>query len=92
MIPRFLAEKVNQALADQEVDLVMEGPGGRVVGVEVKSSISVSDSDFRGLRTLAETASTQFVRGVVLYSGHQVVPFGPNLHAVPMAALFTGLR
>lgn len=78
--------------AGQEVDVVLEGDGGQLVGIEVKSSVSVSDSDFKGLRVLAETAASQFVRGIVLYAGQQVVPFGPNLSAVPLASLFSGLR
>ena len=37
-----------------EVDLVMEDRLGRVVGIEVKASATVTPADFRGLRQLAE--------------------------------------
>jgi predicted AAA+ superfamily ATPase len=75
--------------ARQEVDVVMESPSGQIVGVEVKAAGSVKASDFAGMRLLAETASTRFTRGVVLYTGEQVVPFGPNLYGVPVSLLWS---
>jgi uncharacterized protein len=74
--------------AGAEVDFVMEGRDGRVVGVEVKSSATVEAKDFRGLRSLAEDAGSKFHRGVVLYLGQAMVPFEKHLHAVPMSALW----
>lgn len=75
--------------AGDEVDLVLEESSGRLVGVEVKAAASVSSADFRGLRTLADAVGPRFHRGVVLYTGHEVVPFGQRLHAVPVDALWT---
>lgn len=76
--------------AQHEVDIVLEEPGGRVVGIEVKASSTVAQRDLRGLSALAEMAGPRFVRGIVLYRGRQIVPFGPNLHAVPAASLWAG--
>ena len=72
----------------REVDLVLEVPGGRVVGIEVKSSSGVNSDDFAGLRTLRETAGEKFVRGIVLYDGAEIVPFEKDLVAVPISALW----
>lgn len=74
--------------AGQEVDLVLEDRAGRVVGMEVKASTSASSSDFKGLRVLAEAAGRHFRRGIVLYSGDQVLSFGKGLYAVPTRALW----
>jgi len=74
-----------------EVDIVLEEPGGKVVGVEVKASTSVVEKDLRGLRELAEISGDRFVRGVVLYRGDRVVPFGPRLHAFPLPVLWAGV-
>ena len=71
-----------------EVDLVLEDRAGRLVGVEVKSAASVKQQDFRGLETLARLSGDRFVRGVVLSTGTTVVPFGPNLFALPVSQLW----
>lgn len=70
--------------AGAEVDLVLEDRAGNLVGIEVKSAASLQRRDFRGLETLAALAGPRFVRGVVLYTGAQSVPFGEALHAVPI--------
>ena len=70
-----------------EVDVVAESEG-LVAGVEVKAGATVTASDFRGLRKLAEAAGSRFARGVVLYDGETCAPFGDRLHAVPIRALW----
>jgi len=72
----------------QEVDLVLEAPGQRIAGIEVKASSNVSQGDFSGLRALAETAGDKFVGGVVLYLGEQRLPFADKLWALPISALW----
>ena len=73
----------------QEVDLVLEDARGRVVGVEVKASATVTAADLGGLRALAELAGKSFVQGIVLYLGPDKVPFGPNLTACPLSCLWS---
>ena len=73
----------------QEVDIVLEDRAGRIAGVEVKASSTLSSSDVRGLQALAETAGKNWVRGVVLYTGTEVIPFGENLHGIPFSRLWT---
>jgi len=72
----------------QEVDLVLEAPDGRLVGIEVKASGSVTEGDFKGLRALAEQQA-KFVRGIVLYDGDRTVHFEDRMIAVPFPALWT---
>jgi predicted AAA+ superfamily ATPase len=74
--------------AGQEVDLVLENRAGDLVGIEVKASTKVESKDFGGLRLLEELSPTRFQRGFVFYTGENVVPFGKNLHAVPIARLW----
>lgn len=71
-----------------EVDAVLERRDGAIVGIEVKAAGSVSSRDFRGLRALRETRPEAFHRGVVLYTGSEVVPFEDRLTAVPLSALW----
>lgn len=72
----------------QEVDVVLEDTAGRIVGIEIKSAKSVGGQDFRGLRSLAEAAGNNFLRGIVLYSGSEMVSFGSNLFAMPIDSLW----
>jgi predicted AAA+ superfamily ATPase len=70
--------------AGQEVDIVMEDSAGRLVGVEIKASATLGGSDVRGLQAMADAVGKRWVRGVVLYTGTEVIPFAANLHGLPM--------
>ena len=74
-----------------EVDIVLEGSGQRVAGVEVKAAATVTAKDFRGLRKLRESAGERFAGGVVLYDGEVTTPFGDKLFAVPIRSLWDGI-
>ncbi len=71
-----------------EVDIVLENRRGDVVGIEVKSSATVSAGDFSGMRKLAGACGERFVQGMVLYDHDQVVPFGENMFAAPLSCLW----
>jgi uncharacterized protein len=70
-----------------EVDFVLEAADGRVVGVEVKAAETVRAQDFKRFELLQESLGERFVRGVVLYGGDRVVPFGDRLAAWPVSLL-----
>ena len=73
-----------------EVDLVLEDRKKQLYGIEIKSTASVGQNDFKGLKRLAEVAGKKFQRGVVLYGGeHMVGGFGENLQAVPLSAVWS---
>lgn len=73
---------------DKEVDVVLEAPDGRVVGIESKSSSEVGASDFSGMKELAALAGDKFHRGIVLYTGQETVSFGEKFTAMPVSALW----
>lgn len=56
-----------------------------MTGIEVKAAASVDRKDFKGLKHLQETEPERFQRGIVLYTGREIVPFGEKLFAVPMS-------
>jgi len=73
-----------------EVDLVLEDRSKQLYGIEIKSSASLNQDDFKGLKRFSEFAGKKFKRGIVLYTGDQVVGgFGENIQAVPIAALWS---
>lgn len=73
----------------QEVDFVLEDRAGRVTGIEVKAAATLGSSDVRGLHALATAVGKSWVRGVVLYTGTQVIPFSANLHGIPLNQLWS---
>jgi predicted AAA+ superfamily ATPase len=72
----------------KEVDFVLEARDRRVVGIEVKATPSVQPSDFEGLRYLQLLAGDRFHRGIVLYTGSEVVRVTTHLTALPIQALW----
>jgi uncharacterized protein len=72
----------------QEVDVVLEDRAGRVAGVEIKAAATLSSNDVRGLQALANIVGKNWLRGVVLYTGAEVVPFSSNLHGIPINRLW----
>ena len=71
-----------------EVDIVLECAGGKLAGIEVKASATVTSSDFKGMRKLQQVAGDRFTSGIVLYDGETTVPFGDRLYAVPISYLW----
>jgi len=73
----------------QEVDIILEDSAGNLVGIEVKASATLQRTDLRGLQALAAAVGRRWIRGIVLYTGTEIVPFAANLHGVPMHQLWT---
>jgi uncharacterized protein len=73
-----------------EVDVVLVGPNGKIVGIEVKSAVSVGVADARGLQRLAEIVGEDFVMGIVLYTGTGTVQLGEDarIRAMPLSSLW----
>ena len=72
----------------KEVDFVLERPDGSVAGIEVKASKRVVSADFKGMEALRALTKDDFVCGIVLYPGEDVIPFGERFLAVPFSALW----
>jgi hypothetical protein len=86
--PRAPALRHFRDRAGLEVDLLLEARDGRVAAVEVKASLSPGARDIRALRWLREKLGKDFVNGVLLYTGDEVLPFGDRLTALPVSALW----
>ncbi len=71
-----------------EVDTVLENASGSLVGIEVKGSATINPSDFKGLQYLQEMTQQKFHRGIVLYLGSEIIPYGKGLFAIPLSSLW----
>jgi len=70
------------------VDAVLERADGALVGIEIKAAATVTAADFKGLRRLDAESQGSMKIGLVLYDGHEAVPFGERLWAVPLGCLW----
>jgi len=71
-----------------ETDIVLENRAGEIVGIEVKAAASLRTEDFKGLEKLRAAAKGRFKRGILIYTGDKVLPFGAH-YAVPIQSLWT---
>jgi predicted AAA+ superfamily ATPase len=72
----------------REVDLVVETASGKLIGIEVKASATVTTSDARHLAWLRDESGDAFAAGIVLHTGPHVFPLGDRLIAAPVSALW----
>lgn len=84
--PRFFHFR---SQTDLEVDYILEDRRRNCVGIEVKAARTVRSDDFKGLRWFQNNVSQAFLRGIVLYNGTDIIPFGNELYAVPVNALWS---
>ena len=67
----------------KEADFVLENMNGDVVGIEVKSSTTIDKKYISGLLELKEICGDKFKKGIVLYTGNDIVPLSDKIWAVP---------
>lgn len=72
---------------DHEVDLIVEGRGGQVVGIEVKLSASVEPNDVKHLLWLKEQLKDEIADLVVLTTGKYAYRREDGIAVVPLALL-----
>lgn len=74
-----------------EVDIVLERPDGKIIGIEIKTSSSVQPKDINGLKYLRDNVGQKWHRGIVLYTGTDSIPLDTKITAVPVSALWSFL-
>jgi predicted AAA+ superfamily ATPase len=73
----------------KETDFVIENDMGEAIAIEVKLDSSLNAKDFAGLEICRNTIGDRFKKGIVLYTGEEMVPFGDKLWAVPFGFNFS---
>lgn len=86
---RYRLSHLRSADGRNEIDIVAELGGGRIIGIEVKSAASVTRSDARHLRWLSDQLGDRFVAGVVLHSGPDIFDLDDRIIAAPISALWS---
>ena len=72
-----------------EVDMIIETFGGDCFAIEVKAAATLNRRDFTGLKRFQQLAGKRFRAGILLYDGDHTTAFGENLHAAPLATLWS---
>lgn len=87
--PRARLHHLRTEAGRQEVDLVIDLGGGRVVAIEVKAAAAPSSRDIRHLCWLRDQLGDAFVRGILFHTGPYPFDLGERIWAVPIAALWS---
>jgi predicted AAA+ superfamily ATPase len=72
----------------EEIDLVVEREDGKVAALEVKAASRVLGGELQSLAKLSRRLGSQFLGGVVLYTGTRAYSYESNLHVVPVDRLW----
>lgn len=71
-----------------EADLVLEREDGKVVALEVKASSRVRSGELRSLARLRRKLASQFLGGIVLYTGQRAYTHDTSVYVVLLARLW----
>ncbi len=94
MIKYFRSTQKMEALSfyrtrsGMEVDFCLETEGG-LIGIEVKNRQTVDRSDCSSLKRLQEASHKNWLCGLVVYRGNQIIKLDEKLWAVPSCRLFS---
>ena len=72
----------------KKTDFVIEKDNGETIAIEVKLDSSLNEKDFKNIESCKNIIGSKFKKGIVLYTGEELVPFGEKLWAVPVNYLW----
>jgi predicted AAA+ superfamily ATPase len=72
---------------DHEVDLIVQHPDGRVLGIEVKLADRVEDADTKHLQWLRDRIGPDLIDAVVIFAGEYAYRRRDDIAVVPLALL-----
>jgi len=72
----------------KEVDFIVESPNGKAIGIEVKLDSTINEKDWANMNTLQETIGDRFLKGIIIYTGNDLVQVSRKIWAVPVQYLW----
>jgi predicted AAA+ superfamily ATPase len=72
----------------KEIDFVLEKENGDTIGIEVKFNAVLSDKDFINMQMLSKVVGDKFKKGIIIYTGNELVHWKDNIWAVPVCYLW----
>lgn len=74
--------------AREEIDLVAELGGDRLIGIEIKAGAAPGSRDARHLKWLRDKLGDRFVTGVLLHTGPRLWELDDRIIAAPIASIW----
>lgn len=68
----------------QEIDFIIERNDGKLIAVEVKATSKIDTKDFNHINAFADETKDKFLRGILFYTGSEIISFAKNLTALPI--------
>lgn len=72
-----------------EIDFILEGPGGAIIGIEVKATVSPGADTAKHLRWLKNKLGDRFKGGIVFHLGPQAGSLGDDIYVMPLSTLWS---
>lgn len=73
----------------REIDFIIEDEADNLLGIEVKAGSIISKDSFKHLHWFKKNAiKNKSFKGIVFYTGEEVLSFGDNMWAVPINSLW----
>ena len=72
----------------KEVDFVLEKTNGDIVGIQVKTSATLDKKDISGLLELQSIVGKRLKKGIILYTGKEIVSPARDIWATVNASKF----
>lgn len=76
-----------RSASGREIDFVIEKNDGKLVAVEIKATAKVTATDFNHIKAFADDTGEKFLRGIIFYTGKEIIPFAKNMFAIPVNML-----
>jgi len=72
----------------KETDFIIEKDNGETIAIEVKLDSSLNEKDYKNIESCRNIIGSKFKKGLVFYTGEDLVPYGEKLWAVPVNYLW----
>jgi predicted AAA+ superfamily ATPase len=72
----------------KEVDFIVESPKGEAIGIEVKLTGTIDERDWANMGVLSNTVGKRFKKGIIIYTGTELMQIARNIWAVPVNYLW----
>ena len=78
-----------QSQGRREADLILEGPAGRIVAVEIKASATPTRQMARHLLSLSNDLGDRMLGGVLFHTGQHALRIDDRIWALPISCIWS---